>query len=163
LWSRNFATMVTWCHTSPLYWFGQKGFRSGGGGLPGLFFAGYVLLASQNPYPVTVYSLTYYRLLAKCNFHHPNLITSCLICIYLKKPFNNLLGMLKWLYTFVKVNEVKIFPLLNPYLPEFSEFENPERMCLPTLVPLLKMQPHYSQSSHENVTLSSSTSPLAYY
>ena len=76
LWSRNFATMVTWCHTSPLYWFGQRGFGSGEGGLLGLLFAGYVLLASQNPYPVTVYSVTYYKLLAKCNFHHPNLVTS---------------------------------------------------------------------------------------
>ena len=34
-------------------------------------------------------------------------------------------------------------------------------MHIPILVALLKMQPHYSQSSHENVTLSHSTSPLA--
>ena len=36
-------------------------------------------------------------------------------------------------------------------------------MCDPILVPLLKMQPHYSQSSRENATLSSGTSPLASY
>ena len=36
-------------------------------------------------------------------------------------------------------------------------------MCNRILVTLLKMQPHYSQSSHENVTPSSGTSPLASY
>ena len=32
----------------------------------------------------------------------------------------------------------------------------------PILVTLIKMQPHYSQSSRENATPSSDTSPLAY-
>ena len=36
-------------------------------------------------------------------------------------------------------------------------------MCYPILVTLLKMQPHYSQSSHKNATPSSGTSPLASY
>ena len=36
-------------------------------------------------------------------------------------------------------------------------------MCVPILLTLLKMQPHYSQSSRENETPSSSTSPLANY
>ena len=36
-------------------------------------------------------------------------------------------------------------------------------MCVPILVTLLKMQPHYSQSSRENETPSSVTSPLANY
>ena len=36
-------------------------------------------------------------------------------------------------------------------------------MCDPILVALLKMQPHYSQSSRENATPSSGTSPLASY
>ena len=36
-------------------------------------------------------------------------------------------------------------------------------MCDPILVTLLKMQPHYSQSSRENETPSSGTSPLANY
>ena len=35
------------------------------------------------------------------------------------------------------------------------------KMCDPILVTPLKMQPHYSQSSHENVTPYSDTSPLA--
>ena len=33
----------------------------GGGGVLGLIFAGYVLLASQIPYPVIVYSVANYR------------------------------------------------------------------------------------------------------
>ena len=36
-------------------------------------------------------------------------------------------------------------------------------MCVPILVTLLKMQSHYSQSSRENETPSSGTSPLANY
>ena len=36
-------------------------------------------------------------------------------------------------------------------------------MCDPILVTLLKMRPHYSQSSRENVTPSSGTSPSASY
>ena len=36
-------------------------------------------------------------------------------------------------------------------------------MCEPILVTLLKMRPHYSQTSSENVTSSSGTSPLASY
>ena len=40
--------------------------------------------------------------------------------------------------------------------------KNP-KMCDPILVTLLKMQPHFSQSSRENATLPSGTSPLACY
>ena len=40
--------------------------------------------------------------------------------------------------------------------------KNP-KMCDPILVTLLKMRPHYSQSSRENVTPSSGTSPLPSY
>ena len=45
---------------------------------------------------------------------------------------------------------------------ELSYPQNP-KICDFILLTLLKMQPHYSQSSHENVTPSSSTSPLASY
>ena len=38
-----------------------------------------------------------------------------------------------------------------------------QKMCDLILVTLLKMRPHYSQSSRENVTPSSSTCPLASY
>jgi len=40
--------------------------------------------------------------------------------------------------------------------------KNP-KMCDPIVVTLLKMRPHYSQSSRKNATPSSSTSPLASY
>ena len=46
---------------------------------------------------------------------------------------------------------------------KYQELSYPKilKMCNPILVTLLKMQPHYSQSSHENATPSSSTSTLA--
>ena len=47
----------------------------------------------------------------------------------------------------------------NRNLEELSYPQN-LKMCDPILVTLLEMRPHYSQSSHENVTLSISTSPL---
>ena len=40
---------------------GSGEFTGGGGGVLGLIFAGYVLLASQSPYPITVYSVANYR------------------------------------------------------------------------------------------------------
>ena len=45
---------------------------------------------------------------------------------------------------------------------ELSYPKNP-KMCDPILVTLLKMRPHYSQSSRENATPSSGTSQLASY
>ena len=59
---------------SPL---GRKG-GGGGGRLLELIFAGYVLLASQNPYPIIVYSVAKYRphlshFWEKCNFRKSNL------------------------------------------------------------------------------------------
>ena len=50
----------------------------------------------------------------------------------------------------------------NRKYEELSYPKNP-KMCDPTVVTLLKMQPHYSQSSHKNATPSSGTSPLASY
>ena len=47
----------------------------------------------------------------------------------------------------------------------YEQLSNPQnrKMCDPILVTLLKMQHHYSQSSRENATPSSGTSPLASY
>ena len=45
---------------------------------------------------------------------------------------------------------------------ELSYLKN-QKMCDPILVTLLKMRPHYSQSSRENATPSSGTCPLASY
>lgn len=49
--------------------------------------------------------------------------------------------------TFVKLNVVKIFPFLNPYLPEFSDPPIP-KMYDPVLVTLIKMQHH--PAAHPN-------------
>ena len=48
---------------------------------------------------------------------------------------------------------------------KYEELSYPknQKMCDPILVTLLKMRPHYSQSSRENATPSSDTSPLASY
>ena len=48
---------------------------------------------------------------------------------------------------------------------KYVELSHPKhpKMCDPILVTLLKMRPHYSQSSRENATPSSGTSLLASY
>ena len=48
---------------------------------------------------------------------------------------------------------------------KYKEMSYPKNQKIgdPILVTLLKMQPHYSKSNRENVTPSSSTSPLASY
>ena len=50
----------------------------------------------------------------------------------------------------------------NSKYEELSYPKN-QKMCDPVLVTLLKMRPHYSQSSRENATSSSDTSPLTSY
>ena len=52
--------------------------------------------------------------------------------------------------------------LLTVNMKNFLTPQNP-KMCDPILVTLLKMRPHYSQSSRENATPSSGTFPLASY
>ena len=50
---------------SPAWWFCTTlsiyGAGGGGGEVLGVIFAGYVLQASQNPYPIIVYSVAKYR------------------------------------------------------------------------------------------------------
>ena len=46
---------------------------------------------------------------------------------------------------------------------EGLSYRKNSKMCDPILVTLLKMQPHYSQSSRENATPSNGTSPLTSY
>ena len=59
----------------------------GGGGLLGLIFAGYVPLASQNPYPIIVYSVAKYRPHLIHFWENVVLVAFCW-CIYFIKPFN---------------------------------------------------------------------------
>ena len=46
-----------WCHK----FLSESDLRSGPGEVLGSIFAGYVLLASSNPYPIIVYSVANYR------------------------------------------------------------------------------------------------------
>ena len=105
----------------------------GGGGGNGLIFGRYMLLASQNPYPIAysvVKKTPSQSLLSKSIFCSPNLLTFC--------HFLN--------------HESCYF-----VIPNYQNFLTPKilKMCKPIIVTLLKMQSHYSQSSRENVTLSS--------
>jgi len=52
--------------------------------------------------------------------------------------------------------------LLTVNMKTFLTPKNP-KMCDPNLETVLKMRPHYSQSSRENATSFSGTSPLAFY
>ena len=87
-----------------------------------------------------------------CNFCNPNFVTFFLF-IYLisSEEHSTFHQQYKHSGTFA-----------NHKYKELSYPKN-QKMCDPILVILLKMRPHYSQSSGENVTPSSSTSPLASY
>ena len=96
---------------------------------------GYVSLATQNPYPIIVY---YWSILwpkidpILVAFEYYSMFQVCLVASY--KP--NLSHF--WANDFLTLKVSKT--------------------CDPILVTLLKMRPHYSQSSRENATPSSSTS-----
>ena len=101
----------------------------------------------------------------KCNFCDPNLVTFYLF-IYLVNPLNR--SSKNQLTHFLnKLNEEHFtfhlqykYPgtFANRKYEQLSYPKNP-KMCGPILVTLLKMQPHYSQSSRENATPSSGISP----
>ena len=108
----------------------------GGGAVLGLIFARCVPLASQSPYPIIGYSVANYRLFFRLNEEHFTFISSTNILVRL-----------------LTVNiKNSLTQELAPDLPQKYP-----KMCDPILVTLLKMRPHYSQSSHENAT------PLASY
>ena len=90
-----------------------------------------------------------------CNFCDPNLVT-----FY----FYELTHFLDWMKnTLLFIYSTNILVrLLTVNMKNCLTPKNP-KMCDPILVTLLKMRPHYSQSSRENATPSSSTSPLASY
>ena len=75
-----------------------------------------------------------------------------------------------WEANFILIEEHFTFHLQYKYsgtfanrkYEELSYPKNP-KICNPILVTLLKMWPHYTHSSRENVTASSGTSPLASY
>ena len=121
----------------------------GGGRVLGLIFPGFVPLASQNPY--LVYYVAKHRppsqsLQKNVIFAISTQRLNLFMHLAYKVFFNNQVTR-KGIDTLVKRNEVKMFPFLNPYLPEFSAPPNSENV-----------RSHYSNS-----TLSSATSPLAYF
>ena len=105
----------------------------GGGG--GVIFAGYVPLASQNPDPIIVYSVTNYR---------PHLshfwANTFYFCIY-----------------FILNEEQFTFHLQYKHSGTFGN-----RKCEELSYPQKSenVRPHYCQSTRENATPSSGTSPL---
>ena len=103
-------------------------------GVLGSIFAGYVPLASKSPYPIIVYSVANYQ---------PHLSHfSGNVNIAIPRNFSS---------------------FLIPQIPTCQNFLTLKipKMCYPILETLLKMQPHYSQFSHEYVTPFTGTSPLA--
>ena len=116
--------------------------------------------ASQSPYPIIVYSVANYRPILVtfgqiCNFLDPNLVT---FYFYELTPFCRLNEELFSFHLQYKHSGT----FANRKYEKLSYPKNP-KMCDPIVVPLLKMRPHYSQSSSENATPSSGTSPLASY
>ena len=100
-------------------------------GLLGSRFAGYVPLASQNPYPIIVYSVANYR-------PHLSHFWAYVIVIS-RREFNaSLLLNIKTIAG--TIFQPRKFLFLNPCFPEFSYPKNPENL-----------RPHSSNSTR-NVT-----------
>ena len=84
-----------------------------------------------------------------CNFRDPNLVT-----FYSYE--------LTHFFRFFICNTNTLVRLLTVNMENCLTPKN-RKMCDPILVTLSKMRPHYSQSTRENATPSSGTSPLASY
>ena len=89
------------------------------------------------------------------HFCDPNLLTFCL-CIYLFKALNSF-------FFFFAENRHIFAGIPKSPTSTCQNFLSPKipKKCDPILVTVLKMQPHYSQSSRENATPSSDTSHWA--
>ena len=87
-----------------------------------------------------------------CNFRDSALVTFY-FCIYLILNEEHFTFHLQYKHSGTFANR------------KYGELSYPknQKMCDPILVTLLKMRPHYSQSSRDNGTPSSGTSPLASY
>ena len=88
-----------------------------------------------------------------CNIRDPNLVT--FYYYELTHFFDRMKNTLLFIYStniLVRLLTVNMKNCLTP---------KNQKMPDPILVTLLKMRPHYSQSSRENATPSSGTSPLA--
>ena len=105
--------------------------KTRGGGALGSRFAGYVLLASQNPYPIIVYSVANYR---------PHLSHFWANVIVISRTELNASRLLNIKTTTGTIFQPRIVLFLNPCLPKFSCPKNPENL-----------RPH-STNSTKNVT-----------
>ena len=114
------------------------------GGILGSSFAGYVPLASQNPYPIIVYSVASFR---------PHLSHFLANVIVISRTEFNARRLLNNKTTAGTIFQPRIFLFLNPCLPEFSYPKNPEnlrphssnsiKIVNPIIVsPVVKMRPH---------------------
>ena len=116
-----------------------------------------MLLASQSPSPIIVYSVANYRphLSHFWHFCDPNLVT-----FY----FYELTHFLDWMKnTLLLIYRTNILVRLLTVNMKNCLTPTNLKMCDPIQLTLLKMRPHYGQSSRENATPSSGTSPLASY
>ena len=135
--------------------------KSAGWGVLGLMFAGYVPLC-----PLTPYTLFFGQLQTQLSHFLENVIfanptqslsiyTSTLSVWFQAAECNAANTSL--LLNLINNNFLTFFTenltILNPYLPPKTENLRPHS--------LLKTRPHYSQSSCENATPSSGTSPIA--
>ena len=105
----------------------------GGGGVLGSSFAGYVPLASQNPYSIIVYSLASYR---------PYLSHFWANIIMISRTEFNVSWLLNIKTTAGTIFQPRIFLFLNPCLPEFSHPKNLENL-----------RPHSSNSTKNETPL----------
>ena len=142
--------------------FPQGEFPGGGGGRVSwpVIFADYVPLASQSPYLITIYSVANYRphlspFWQIGNFRDPSLAT------FYFYEMTHFLSWMKNILLFIYRTNILV-RLFTVNMKNCLTPQNPE-MCDPILVTLLKLRPHYSQSSRENATPSSGTSPLVSY
>ena len=127
-----------------IYW--TKNWQTGGGGgaVLGSSFAGYVPLASQNPYPIIVYSVASYR---------SHLSPFWANVIVISRMEFNASRLLTIKTTAGTIFQPRIFLFLNPCLPEFSYPKNSKNLrphssnstknVTPFSVsPVVKMRPH---------------------
>ena len=138
------------CEQAHLWEFGENFLRRtsvGGGGVLGLIFAGYVPLASQSPYPISILwpiidpiLVTFVQI---SNFHDLSLV-----CFYFYELIH-FLHRMKNTLLFICGSNILV-RLLTVNMKNCNTPPKPENV-----------RPHYSHSSRENATPSSGTSPLA--
>ena len=110
-------------------------------------------LASQSPYPIIVYSVANYG---------PHLSHFWANMSFSRSQLSHLI------FTYVPYKRTLTFHLQHRLFGTFAnckyeELPQNSEMYHPILLTLLKMRPHDSQSSRENATPSSGTSPVASY